>query len=167
MHRSVSKGFALAALALVSVHQSEAFLTEQFRKVSVERLTAGGLFRSCVIHTAAREFVKTHLPDSELFSVGSASLHARELWETLASVLVEAVWASQVSGTDPEQAAKLVVYGSFVHKLLAEAWHALALGEFFNDEVKDKYDEFGRPFIQEVLALQLQETLQGLNFPRA
>lgn len=165
MHTSVSKGFALAALALVSVHQSEAFLIERFREVSAERLTAGGLFRSCVIQVAVEQFVKEHFPDSELFRVGSAALNTQDLCKAAASALVEAAWARQVSGKDPEQAAKLVVYGAFAHKLLAEAWNALAFGEFFNDEVKDKYDEFGRPFIQQVLALQLQEIIPSWTAP--
>ena len=168
MHISVSKGFALAALALVSVHQSEASLQANFETVGSRQLTSGGMFRTWVVHTAVRNWAKDNLPDSELFGVGSAKLHAHEVWETLASMVVEALYVHCFADArTPEQAAKLVAYGAFTHKLVAEAWHALGLDQYFGDDVKDNYEKFGYGFVQAVLAEQLQETLRGLNVPHA
>ena len=167
MHTSVSKGFALAALALVSVHQSEASLQKHFETVGSRSLTSGGMFRTWVVHTAVCNWTKDNLPDYELFGVGSAKLHAHELWETLASMAVEALYVHCFTNRSPEQAAKLVVYGAFTHKLVAEAWHALGLDQYFGDDVKDNYEKFGYGFVQAVLAEQLQETLRGWHVPRA
>ncbi len=161
MHISVSKGFALAALALVSVHQSEAFfLKTHFETVGSRQLTPGGMFRTWVVHTAVRNWAKGNLPDSELFGVGSAKLHAHELWETLASALVEAVYADQFPDgkTDAAQAARLVAYGALVHKIVAEVWCAVGLDGYFDDEVKGNYKRYGRGFLQAVFAEQFQET---------
>ncbi len=168
MHISVSKRFALAVLALVSVHQSEADLKENFETFGKKSPTYGELFRTWVVHTAVRNWAVTNLPDSELFGVGSAKLHAHEVWEMLASAGVEALNASYfASDLTPRQAAQMVVYGAVAHKLVAEAWHALGLDQYFGDDVKDYYDLVGRGFMECVLGQELQERLQGLGVPGA
>ncbi len=168
MHISASKGFALAALALVSVHQSEASLKKRFEEVGSRPLTSGRIFRYGVVHPAVWSLIKGNVSDSELFGAGPVKLHAHELWETLTSAVVEALYAKCFNDSrGPKQAAQLVVYGALAHKLVAEAWCALGLDQYFDDDIKDKYNESGHGFMRYVFAEYVQEILQEWAVPGA
>lgn len=164
MYISYSKSLAFAALALVSVHQSESFLCEIKDVVAIgnEPITVGGLFRHYVVHTIACEWAEKNLPESELFALGSAKLNASEVWETLAHMSVEALYENYAKGAkaDPGRVAKLVVYGAGVHKIVAEVWHALGLDSYFSKEVKENYNKFGSCYMEAVFAHILDKNLQ-------
>lgn len=136
MYMSYSKSFALATLALVSVHQSESFtcpFQAELDAVGKETLTVRGLFRDHVVKQVARDLINKNFSDSDLVSVGSVKLSTSELCEVVADAIVEALYAAHDNG-DYVVAAKLVAYGAVLHKVLAEAWTALGLNAYFSDE---------------------------------
>lgn len=161
MYISSSKKFFLAALLLVTAHQSEAkcYFANSFKRAGNEAVTVNGLFTNFVVHPYASRFAKQNLPDAVLVDAGALQLQAHELWQLLASMLVEAVNA-KLLGADEDQIKhilKLVVYGAALHKAFATACKALGLDAYLSDEDKEAYDDYGRGYMQAFFAGALDE----------
>lgn len=161
MYMSSGKKFFLAALVLVTAHQSEAtcYFANSFKRVGNEAVTVNGLFSNFVVHPYASRLAKQNLPDAVLLDAGAFQLQAHELWQLLAAMLIEAVNAKLLGASEEEvkRTLKLVVYGAALHKVFATACKALGLDTYFSDEDKDAYDDYGRSYVQAFFAMALDE----------
>jgi hypothetical protein len=168
MYISSSKKFFLAALLLISAHQSEAkcYFASSFKRTGNEAVTVNGLFTNFVVHPYASRLAKQNLPDAVLFDAGSLQLQAHELWQLLAAMLVEAVNAKLLGATEDQvkRTLKLVVYGAALHKAFVTACKALGLDAYLSNEDKEAYDDYGRGYVQAFFAGALDEYLDPEHY---
>lgn len=161
MHISRNKSFALlVGLTCIGMQQVDAkpSFVENVRAVENKGITTGDLFRDHVVHTLAHELTKENLPDSVLFEIGSAKLHAHEVWETLASMLIEYMYERYVVlNGKPKETAQLVALGAVANKFVEEVWSTLGLHTYFSDTVKKQYKKYGKSLVRTVLATELHQ----------
>lgn len=161
MYMSSGKKFFLAALVLVTAHQSEAtcYFANSFKRVGNEAATVNSLCNNFVVQPYFSRLAKQSLPDAVLLDAGAFQLQAHEVWQVVMAMFVEAANA-KLLGADEAQVKrilKLVVYGAALHKVFATACKALGLDTYFSDEDKDAYDDYGRSYVQAFFAMALDE----------
>lgn len=149
---------SLNAAILISVFSAQA-LTPTFKSACNERLTYAMALREWVVKSAAYDFIDNNMDDSLIIKVGPFNWTKKDLLKSCSECIINSLYASYVSGRDPNQTFKGSVLAEILYKCLVDLCKSAGLGKHISAD--------SQRIMQKIGAVTLIKYFLSLGFVNA
>ncbi len=144
-------------LSLISISSSHAVSFDSFGAP----VTRGKVIKHFLVTPSLQELLRGKTEDKNLLDQGPLTISVHDITNLLTACLVNCVWSAHADkdGRELADVIKYTCFGEGAYKVLVTLGKAVGFNQSLSEETRRRVAVLVAPFLKEVLASMVQETL--------